>query len=92
MKRTLKPKREGRSKTRRMVNIHKAKTELSRLIGEVIVGEVVVIAKAGKPVAKLIPFQKTTRIRKPGTAKGKVWIASDFNAPLPEKILRSFQG
>ena len=78
-------------KKSKQVNIHQAKTELSKLIGDVLVGEEVVIAKAGKPVVKLIPFKKTKKLRKPGSAKGQIWIAPDFNAPLPEEILKSFE-
>ncbi len=75
----------------KQVNIHRAKTELSKLIGDVLAGEEVVIAKAGKPVAKLVPFRTKKRVRISGTARGEVVIASNFNAPLPEKILKSFE-
>jgi prevent-host-death family protein len=75
----------------KQVNIHRAKTELSKLIGDVLAGQEVVIAKAGKPVAKLIPFRTKKKSRTPGSAKGQVVIAPDFNAPLPQKILKSFE-
>ncbi len=64
-------------------NIHEAKTHFSKLLARVLRGEEVVIAKAGKPVARLLPFSVTeTAPRKPG--KDKVVIQPDFDAPLPE--------
>ena len=56
-------------------------------------GEEIVIAKAGKPMAVLAPLKTDhTSQRKPGIWKGKVWIADDFDAPLPEAILETFEG
>ena len=72
----------------RMVNIYTAKTHLSRLVNEVAAGEEIVIAKAGRPVARLLPFEP----RRPGLMKGKIWIADDFDDPLPEEILAAFRG
>jgi prevent-host-death family protein len=72
------------------VNIHEAKTHLSELLGRVALGEEIVIAKAGNPVAKLAPIPTRPAKRTPGSAKGKLWIAPDFDAPLPEKTLREF--
>jgi prevent-host-death family protein len=66
------------------VNVHEAKTHLSRLLERVMNGEDVIIAKAGKPVAILSPFSKAPAKRIPGNDAGKVVIASDFDAPLPE--------
>ena len=60
-------------------NIYQAKTNLSKLIEKVLQGEEVVIAKAGKPVAKLTPYKEKMKPRKPGLWKGKVWISDDFN-------------
>lgn len=74
------------------VNVHEAKTHLSKLLQQVITGEEVIIAKAGKPIAKLIPFVEKPIKRIPGTAKGKIWVAPDFNAPLPDDILDAFEG
>ena len=75
------------------VNIHEAKTHLSRLLARVAKGEEVVIAKAGRPLARLIPFEKARTI---GDAfdlyKGKVWISPDFDAPLPDAVLEDFEG
>ena len=72
------------------VNIYEAKTKLSKLINQVIAGEEIIVAKSGKPVAKIVPIEKPTQNRKPGSAKGKIRIADDFDAPLPEEILREF--
>ena len=72
-------------------NISEAKSNLSRLINKVCQGEDVVIGKAGKPVARLIPYEKDTRSRKGGQWKGKITISSDFDE-LPQDILNSFTG
>ena len=69
------------------MNIHYAKTNLSRLIEAVNAGEEVVISRAGTPVAKLIPF--AAPVRQLGFDKGLVSIAADFDAPLPEETLLS---
>jgi antitoxin (DNA-binding transcriptional repressor) of toxin-antitoxin stability system len=53
-------------------------------------GEEIIIAKSGKPVARLVPFEKPSQNRKPGSAKGKIIIADDFDAPLPDDILKEF--
>lgn len=66
------------------VNIHEAKTHLSRLLQRVAAGEEVTIAHAGVPVARLVPIVRPQAKRKLGIDKGKVWIADDFDAPLPE--------
>jgi len=74
------------------VNIHEAKTHLSKLLARVRAGEEVVIAKAGKPVARLVPIESHTIRRTPGSAQGKLTIAPDFDAPLPESVLKMFEG
>ncbi len=66
------------------VNIHEAKTHLSRLIERVRQGEEIVISKAGTPIAKLSPIQQRPARRVPGMDKGKVAIHPDFDDPLPE--------
>jgi len=73
-------------------NVHAAKTHLSRLIEEAAAGEEVVIARAGKPVARLLPFEERAEPRRPGLMKGKIWIADDFDDPLPEEIMAAFRG
>jgi prevent-host-death family protein len=74
------------------VNIHEAKTHLSRLLARVMGGEEVVIAKAGKPIARLIPYQRPPTERKPGTAAGQITISPDFLEPLPGEILKGLEG
>ena len=76
----------------RMVNIHAAKTHLSRLVNEAAAGEEIVIARAGKPVARLLPFEPRRQPRQSGLLKGKIWIAEDFDDPLPEEIMAAFRG
>ena len=73
------------------VNIHEAKTHLSKLLARVREGEEIIIAKAGSPVARLIPVVQRPARRLPGSAKGRVTIAPDFDAPLPEAILEEFE-
>ena len=68
------------------VNIHEAKTHLSRLLERVAMGEEVVIAKAGKPVAKLVPVRKQPKKRILGSARGEFVVPDDFNDPLPKEI------
>lgn len=72
------------------VNIHFAKTHLSRLLERVGQGEEVIIAKSGEPIAKLIPFRLPER--QPGRLKGRVRIAADFDAPLPADLAAAFAG
>ena len=74
------------------INIHQAKTHLSRLVDEVVAGEEVVIAKAGKPMVKLIPFIPATKKRKLGLLLGKLSVPADFDAPLPDDVLATFEG
>lgn len=73
------------------VNTHEAKTHLSRLLSRVMAGEEIIIARAGKPVARLIPIGDRPATRVSGSAKGKVVIAPDFDAPLPNEILEAFE-
>ena len=74
-----------------MVNIHEAKTHLSRLLERVSAGEEIVIAKAGRPVARLVPYEESLEPRKPGGWEGRVWIADDFDE-LPPDLLAAFYG
>ena len=74
-----------------IVNIHEAKTNLSRLLAQVDKGEEVVISKAGKPVARLIPFEEKPKHRLAGSGKGMIEVADDFDAPLPKSILNQFE-
>jgi prevent-host-death family protein len=72
------------------VNIHEAKTHFSRLIERVLRGEEIVIARAGAPVARLVPVAERQATRSPGTARGKIVVAPDFDAPLPKALLKEF--
>ena len=72
------------------INVHEAKTQFSRLIERVLAGEEIVISRAGHPVAKLVPIDKKTSRRAPGSARGRIVVGDDFDAPLPEEILRDF--
>lgn len=72
------------------MNIHDAKTHFSKLIERVQLGEEIVIAKAGRPVARLVPVVPDARGRRPGSAKGRLVVADDFDAPLPDDILRDW--
>jgi prevent-host-death family protein len=74
------------------VNIHEAKTHLSRLLVRVEGGEEIVIARAGTPVARLVPLEEGGRRRELGFARDEVRIARDFDAPLPEELLQAFHG
>ena len=72
------------------VNVHEAKTHLSRLLESVAEGEEIIIARAGKPVAKLVPLK--SKPRRPGGLKGKIRIHPDFDERLPDDIAASFRG
>lgn len=73
-----------------IVNIHQAKTQLSRLLEQALAGEEVVIARNGKPLAHLVPIPSEPR--KPGRLKGKIRIGPDLDAPLPEAMAAAFRG
>lgn len=83
-------KSRRRSKSN-VFNTHEAKTHLSRLLVRVERGEEIVIAKAGKPVAKLMPLGQTGRPRQPGGAEGLIEMGEDFDAPLPPELQKHFQ-
>ena len=75
------------------VNIHEAKTHLSRLVEAARGGEEIIIAKAGRPAAKLVPVEGPgVRAIRFGLMKGEIAVANDFDAPLPEDIMRVFEG
>jgi prevent-host-death family protein len=75
-----------------ILNIHAAKTHFSRLIEDVAEGEEVVIAKAGRPVARLVPIEKAPGKRKLGILKGRLQVPQDFDAPMPDEIIAAFEG
>lgn len=76
----------------RSINIHEAKTHLSRLAEDVAAGEEIIVAKAGKPKMKLVPIDSRKKKIKFGALKGKIHISKDFDAPLPPEILDAFEG
>lgn len=71
-------------------NVHDAKTHFSRLLARVAAGEEVIIAKAGEPIAKIVPVRSEVQ-RVPGTAEG-LWVAEDFDAELPPELGDAFEG
>ncbi len=71
------------------VNMHKAKSDLSRLVVQALAGEEVIITRDGKPVVRLVPVRHE---RVPGLAKGKIRIAPDFDAPLSQETIEDFEG
>ncbi len=75
-----------------VINIHEAKTNLSRIVESVSQGEGVIIAKAGKPVARLMPLAAPKRTIKFGVLAGQISVPDDFDAPLPDELLDLFEG
>lgn len=75
----------------RSVNIHEAKTNLSKLVADAAAGQETVIARAGQPIAKLVPFREARGKRKLGVLVGKLKVAADFDAALPGDVLDSFE-
>lgn len=75
------------------INVHQAKTNLSRLLSRVELGEEIVISNRGIPIAKLVPFRSSSNRRTSlGKDRGRFILPEDFNAPLPEEILAAFEG
>ena len=72
--------------------MHEAKTHLSRLAERAASGEEIVIARNGRPLAKLGPLDSSRKQRKFGLWKGKIWVSEDFDDPLPWEIQRYFEG
>ncbi len=73
-----------------IVNMHQAKTSLSRLVARALAGEEVVIARNGEPLVKLVPVEKKREPRVPGKYKGKIWIAPDCFDPMTEEELEDW--
>ncbi|HEX4172540.1 MAG TPA: type II toxin-antitoxin system prevent-host-death family antitoxin [Acetobacteraceae bacterium] len=74
------------------VNVHAAKSQLSRLLDAAAAGEEVVIARAGKPIARLVPVEQKKEPRKLGALAGKLHVPDDFDDPLPDEIIADFEG
>lgn len=75
-----------------IVNMHEAKTQLSRLVQRVEAGEEIVVGRAGRPVAKLVPYRQPSEPRRLGGWEGRIVIHDDFDDPLPEEIATAFRG
>ena len=73
------------------INVHEAKTHFSKLLRKVAGGDEIIIAKSGTPVARLVPVEKQMKLRFPGSAKEKVVVYKDFDAPLPAADLKEFE-
>jgi prevent-host-death family protein len=74
-----------------IVNTHEAKTHLSRLIERAAKGEEIIIGKAGRPIARLIPYREIREPREPGVWRGQVTLAPDFDA-TPDEVIDGFEG
>ena len=74
-----------------IVNVHEAKTHLSRLLERVRRGEEIVIGKGGRPVARLVPIEQAQSRRSPGSARGRFRLARNFDAPLPKILIDAFE-
>lgn len=74
-----------------VTNIHEAKTHFSKLVERAEAGEEIVIGRAGKPVAKLVPFDQAAADRRPGLLRGQVWMSADFDDTADE-VLAQFEG
>ena len=72
------------------LNLYEAKTQLSSLVDKAAAGEEIIIAKNGKPMAKLVAIKSVVK-RKPGRLKGKIWISPDFDAPMTAEELAAFE-
>ena len=75
-----------------VVNLYEAKSQLSKLVERAAAGERIVIAKAGRPLARLVPLASLAEPRRPGGWEGKAWIAEDFDDALPPETLKGFTG
>jgi len=74
------------------VNMHEAKTHLSRLVERVEAGEEIVVSRAGRPVAKIVPIRASHPRREPGSLRGRIHLSDDFDAPLPDDVAGTFRG
>jgi prevent-host-death family protein len=77
---------------RETVSLYQAKTQLSRLVDRAAEGEEIVISKSGRPRARLVPLEDTRGLRVAGRGKGKWRVGRDFDAPLPDTVVRDFEG
>ena len=82
------PRKPG---VRETVSLYEAKTQLSRLVDRAAAGEEIVIAKSGRPRARLVPLEDTRSLRIPGKGKGRWRVGKDFGAALPDDLLEDFE-
>jgi prevent-host-death family protein len=75
-----------------LVNIHDAKTHFSKFIKQALKGDEVIIARDGKPLIRLVPYTEEPQIRKGGQFQGLIQMSEDFDAPLPQEVLKQFYG
>jgi prevent-host-death family protein len=80
----------GRRRRVTQVNLYDAKTQLSRLVDRAAAGEEIIIAKGGRPLARLVPLAARTQPRALGLLAGEVWVGPDFDAPLPDDLAAGF--
>jgi prevent-host-death family protein len=73
-----------------MVNVHEAKTHLSKLLARVAAGEEIIVARGGKPVARLVPYREERSPRRSGRLKGAIVIAPDFDQ-TPDELIDAFE-
>lgn len=76
----------------KVLNLYEAKSQLSALVEEAASGDEIIIAKAGVPRARLVPLRPRLPKRRPGGSEGRIWVARDFDAPLPKEVLDLFDG
>ena len=74
----------------KQVNVHQAKTHLSKLLAEVEKGQEIILARDGKPIAKIVPFKEKKNRMTFGDLKVKIWIADDFDDPLPDELMKEW--
>ncbi|TAK72290.1 MAG: type II toxin-antitoxin system prevent-host-death family antitoxin [Gammaproteobacteria bacterium] len=75
-----------------LINIHDAKTHFSKFINQALKGDEIIIARGGKPLIRLVPYTEETETRRGGQFRGLIHVSDDFNAPLPEDVLKHFYG
>ena len=76
----------------RQFNVHQAKTQLSRLVDAAAAGEEILIAKNGRPMARLVPLESAVRPTFIGSMQGEFTVPEDFDAPLPDEVIAAFEG
>ncbi|MBA2322473.1 MAG: type II toxin-antitoxin system Phd/YefM family antitoxin [Pseudonocardiales bacterium] len=77
---------------RETVSLYDAKTNLSSLVDRAAAGEEIIIAKSGRPRARLVPLEDSRALRVPGKGRGRWKVGKTFDAPLPDELLEGFEG